>query len=189
MRHLYRRNCRIGGPERNEEAFVYHQIVVGTDGSSTATRAVESAARLAAAHDAQLLVIVAYPSGPDRRLEAERRACAEHDRWRFTPGAVAESTMLAGVQAARAAGGPGLRVEGRADIGAPVDVLLGAAAACDADVLVVGNRVTWWQRLTGNGIGAVLSRRASCDVLVVDTVARKVPDRAARRVVTGVISA
>jgi nucleotide-binding universal stress UspA family protein len=149
---------------------MYERIVVGTDGSETATRAVETAAEVARAWNAALCVTAAYAPKltPDQRFNWE--ATPEDARWRLSAGSMADEVVQEAVRRARAAGGPALDVDGRAEPGNPADVILRVADAVDAGMVIVGNRdMTGWGRLRGS-VGHTLTRRAACDVLVVDTV-------------------
>ena len=51
---------------------MYEHIVVGTDGSATASKAVGRAADLAAAASATLVIVSAFRPVPEERLKAER---------------------------------------------------------------------------------------------------------------------
>ena len=56
---------------------MYVNIVVGTDGSATATKAVSAAADLAAMASATLVVVSAYRPVPEERLRSERSGAPE----------------------------------------------------------------------------------------------------------------
>lgn len=159
---------------------MYQRVLVGTDGSSTAALAVESAARTAIMHGADLVIGHAYPS---RLTHAELRAWQEAPdevRWRLSSGNQAEETVQAAVSHARSVAGPLLRVRAWAEPGRPVPVLLAMIQCVDPDVLVIGNRdMRGW--VPGRSASRGLSRRASCDVLIVDTIRTAVPGRRAPR--------
>lgn len=149
---------------------MYERVLVGTDGSESATRAVESAARLAGLHDAELIVGHGFST---RLTGAQRRwwavAPAEH-RWRYSPGTIAEATVDSAVARARDVAGDSLVVTGVCTPGDPVPVLVDAARRVEADLLVIGNR--------SRRIERAVCRRAPCDVLVVDTTGRREGTRA-----------
>jgi nucleotide-binding universal stress UspA family protein len=149
---------------------MYERIVVGTDGSETATKAVEAAAQVAARHAATLCVTSAYAP----RLTADQRAhwqeTPEKARWRLSAGSIAEGVVQEAVAHARAAAGDGLEVHGRPEPGDPVGVILQLVDELDADMVIVGNRgMTGLGRLRGS-VASRVSRLAPCDVLIIDTV-------------------
>ena len=156
---------------------MYDRIIVGTDGSTTATRAVETAARVARAHNATLVVASAYVP----KLTQQQKTCWEQTpedaRWRLSAGAMAEAVVEQAVDHALATAGTGLDVVSRAEPGDAVDVMLDLVTQVDASMLVVGNRPRPGLRRLRGSVAGDLSRRAACDVLVVDTVGRGKPYR------------
>lgn len=153
---------------------MYGRVLVGTDGSTTGTRAVQAAARLAATHGAALTVAHAYRSRPTSSQHRAWLQAPEDVRWRLSVGSVGESTLDAAVATARATC-PELDIDGRFEPGAAVRVLLRLVDQLDPDVLVIGNR---------GSVGRVMARRAPCDVVIVDTVGRRDRRRAAARPAT-----
>src|SRR3954452_20030310 len=106
------------------------QIVVGTDGSTTATEAVRRAVELATAQGARLHVVTAYrPKGG--RAEG---TLPEAWQWKASPGEVAEQTARAAAETATAAG---IDVECHAQPGDPADVLVDVVEEVGADLLVI----------------------------------------------------
>ena len=123
------------------------RIVVASDRSETATRAVVWAAEMAKRYEAELTVVQVFVPGPP------------------PPGAETELAVYAEQIA-----GPGAR----ARVGAgedPGDAIVAAAEAADADVLVVGNLGMSGRRefLLGNVPNRV-SHNARCTVVIVNTV-------------------
>ena len=143
---------------------MYSHVLVGTDGSDTATRAVEAAARLARAHDARLTIVHAFRSGK-RRID---RDCPPEFNWWFTAGAMADEVVHAAAQSARTAADGALDVDVRHHTGAPVAVLLDVIDELKPDAVVVGNADVRRVRVR-RSIGHALTRKTSVDVLVVDT--------------------
>ncbi len=145
----------------------YSRIVVGTDGSETAMRAVSKAARVAVDNGAALLIVNAYQP-PDKR-EAKHAAAV------LGQGALlaADATPGEGVlrdAAARAYADGVARVDTMAVAGSPVEVLDQVAAQACADLLVVGS--VGMNTLSGRVLGSVpqkLLRRAGVDVLIAHT--------------------
>lgn len=145
----------------------YSIVVVGTDGSESSFRAVETAARIAADADAKLVLACAYHPMPDReRLPAaDRLGDLAYKVEGSTP---ADDALRAARDHAVAAGARDIdqvAVEGDA-----VDTLAKLVTERDADLLVIGNRGL--NSLAGRILGSVpanLSHRAPCDVLIVRT--------------------
>lgn len=147
---------------------MYHHVLVGTDGSPTATRAVTAAAQLAQIDGARLTIAHAFPAQVAPEALAGRLVDADL-RWLAWPGTVAESVLARGVEHAQRVACGGLRVVGRAEPGRPVGVLAALAGELAADVVVVGNADVWRRRFR-RGIGAMVARRVLIDVIVVDTI-------------------
>jgi len=152
---------------------MYNCIIVGTDGSPTASLAVETAARMARAHHATLLVASAYVPRLTMEQKTSWHELPEDVYWRVSAGSKAEAVAADAVDRARNAGGGRIDVSGRAEPGDAVDVMLDLADKMQADVVVVGTRPRpGLGRLRGS-VARDLSRRAGCDVLIVDTVGRE----------------
>jgi nucleotide-binding universal stress UspA family protein len=142
-------------------------IVVGTDGSPTATEAVERAAALAKNNGATLHVVTAYDPAPSRQDTAELEALPEAMRWMGSPGQAAEDVLTA---ATAPLDERALTVERHARPGDPATVLLEIAAEVDADLLVVGNKgMQGAKRFVVPSVPNRVSHRANCDVLIVNT--------------------
>ena len=139
------------------------RIVVGTDGSSTASAAVRRAVELAAAEDASLHVVTAYRP----RTGREDTNLPEAWRWKASPGEVAEQTARA---AAETAAGTGVEVECHSYPGDAADVLVDVVERVGADLLVIGNKgMRGAGRMVIPSIPNRVSHRAKCDILLVDT--------------------
>ncbi len=139
-------------------------MVVGTDGSATASEAVRRAADIVRARNGRLHVVVALdalPASPSGfSIAAEHRAIAN------SPGLVAEHIFK------RAATGPaqGIDMATHPESGAVIDALTRVANAVSADVIVVGNkRPTLMPKVIAASIADRLVHDAPCDVLVVNT--------------------
>lgn len=147
---------------------MYQHVLVGTDGSPTATRAVEAAARLAHAHHARLTIVHAF----DARA-AEPSVSPEVERelgWVLaSSGARADGVVISATGRARAVTGDALDVSTVTCPGRPVEVMAATAAQLLADVVVVGNADVHRFRL-GRSVGHALSRRVGADVVIIDTV-------------------
>lgn len=143
--------------------MAYRTIVVGTDGSASAERALEQAVDLAGAESARLVVVTAFER---RHTRVDERA-PEDLRWMLADPNEAERHARRGRELAATRGITDVVVQ--ALEGEPAAELLEAAETFDAGLIVVGS-----VGLTGSGrfLGSVAStvlHHAPCDVLVVHT--------------------
>jgi len=143
------------------------KIVVGTDGSATATEAVRRAVELAVAERASLHIVTAYRPRIGREAKLDAYVAPDAFRWRSSPGEVAERTAWAAAETATAAG---IEVECHAQPGDPADVLVEVVSEVDADLLVIGNKgMRGAGRMVIPSVPNRVSHRATCDILLVDT--------------------
>jgi len=143
------------------------QIVVGTDGSTTAGEAVRRAVEVAATQGARLHVVTAYRPKLGHEALLEAQGLPEELRWRASPGEVAERTARAAAEAAEA---QGVEVECHTQPGDPADVLVDLVEEIGADLLVIGNKgMRGAGRMVIPSVPNRVSHRASCDILLVDT--------------------
>src|SRR5271169_2093340 len=91
------------GPQRARR-IMFRSIVVGTDGSDTATQAVRQAVDLARAVGAKIELVSAYEPVPAQRLREERRAAPEDLQWAINPKEDVEATLEAAAKVASEAG-------------------------------------------------------------------------------------
>lgn len=144
----------------------YQTIVVGTDGSQTAARALETAFELARAWDAELHVVTAYRPLTDREVYERQRG--------LTPKAeeqvdeAVEARDLLG-RVARSAAEKGVRIRVHADLGSAGEILVGVAAETGADLIIVGNRGMSGLRRVLGSVPNYVTHHAPCSVLVVRT--------------------
>ena len=138
---------------------MYQSIVVGTDGSATAERAVAEAIKLAEALDAGLHVVSAYEPLRDVRVEGAKE------------GTVLPDTNVQAVveQAGAAARMRGVRVNTHALAGDPGDALLEVAEQETADLIVVGSRGMHGMKRVLGSVPNKVSHQARCSVLIVCT--------------------
>lgn len=143
--------------------MTYKTIVVGTDGSDSAVRAVDQAIELAVADQARLIVVTAFDRSdavPDDSIPADVR-------WQVTDANEAEAHARRGREAAHEAGVAEVIVQSLD--GDPSDKLIETAEDFNADLLVVGSvGLTGATRFLGSVANTVL-HHAPCDVLVVHT--------------------
>ena len=146
--------------------MAYTSIVVGTDGSETAQRAVAQAAGVAADHGARLVIVTAYE--PQGDSLAEDNAAPEDIKWMLTDRNQAEEKISSGRDIAKQAGAPKVTVQ--AIEGAPADVLIEAATDFGADCIVVGSvGLKGAGRFLLGSVASSVAHHAPCDVLIVHT--------------------
>lgn len=123
---------------------MYERVLVGTDGSKTAAKAVDRAVEVAATTGATLTILSAGPA----------TTCAD----------------IVAAEAARHAGS-GVAIDTQVMDGEPVAVLVEAARAGGFDLLVVGNKgMTGLSRFLRLGsVPSKVSHHLPCSLLVVKT--------------------
>lgn len=136
-------------------------IVVGTDGSEHAERALDEAISLAARDGAALHIVAAFP---DPAVIREK----------ITSGASAMSVNLSEVadtvlaRAAERAQEAGVRAETHARETDPAEAILEVASAQRADLIVVGSRgLSGFQRFLLGSVSSKVSEHADCSVMIV----------------------
>jgi nucleotide-binding universal stress UspA family protein len=146
----------------------YTSIVVGTDGSETASRAVRQAAELAADEGARLVVVTAYRSTGALTSGIDAERVPSDIRHTLSDRAQAEELAEGGRAIARERGAPKVVVQ--ALEGDPPRALLEAAKDFEADLIVVGSRgLTSHAHFILGSIAASVAHHAPCDVLVAHT--------------------
>jgi nucleotide-binding universal stress UspA family protein len=131
---------------------MYHHIVVGTDGSTTASRAVDQAIELAAVSGATLHLVYAWDVSP-------AMARVEDDGSGMLAATAAVATEV------------GVTVETHIVRSDPADALVSVASEVGADLLVVGNRgMSGIQRLLLGSVANRISHHSPCTLLIVHTV-------------------
>jgi nucleotide-binding universal stress UspA family protein len=143
---------------------MFETIVVGTDGSETATTALRRAADLARMSGASLHIVSAYPPASARTHEARLDHLPEEYRWSISADGELNSTLEAALLVAKELGADAQTV-GR--VGDPVDVILATAETLGADLIVIGSRGIE-RRILGS-VPNSITHKARCDVLVVHT--------------------
>ena len=146
---------------------MFKSIVVGTDGSDTASQAVRQAVDLARAVGAEIELVSAYEPVPAQRLREERRQAPEDLQWAINPREDVDATLE---QAAKIARDVGVAVEMFPRQGDPADAILDVAEERDADLIVVGNKgMTGAKRFLLGSVPDKISHHAPCSVLIVRT--------------------
>jgi nucleotide-binding universal stress UspA family protein len=143
---------------------VFKSIVVGTDGSETASEAVRQAVDLAKEISAKVQLVSAYEPVGDQRLREERTEVPDDVQWMVNPREDVDATLRDAAEIAEEAG---VDAEAFARQGDPADVLCEIAGEQGADLLIVGNK-GMHRRLLGSVPNSV-SHKAPCSVMIVKT--------------------
>jgi len=142
-------------------------IVLGTDGSDTAKKAVHEATELAKLLGATIDLVSAYEPVPAQRLRAEARDAPDDVSWMVNPREDVEATLKEAAEEVKAAG---VTVETFAREGDPADAILDIAEERGADLIVVGNRgMTGAKRFLLGSVPNKVSHHAPCSVLIIRT--------------------
>ena len=141
---------------------MYSSIVVGTDGSGTAQRAVEEAARLAEAVGCELHVVSAFEPLRGAHVRSEGAAKV---------GTLAPDAKVQGVveEAAASARFKGVATSSHALTGDAADALMEVAEREGAELIVVGNRGMHGVKRVLGSVPNKVSHQARCSVLIVPT--------------------
>lgn len=147
---------------------MFNSILVGTDGSPTAKKAVADAVDLAGRLGAKLMVVSVYEPIADVRLREERKEVPDDEEWVFN----ARDEVLAMLEATAAeASAAGVsEVETFARQGDPSDAILDVAEKQHADLILIGNRgMTGSRRFLLGSVPNKISHNAPCSVLIAKT--------------------
>ena len=129
------------------------RILVGTDTSARAERAVEAAATLATTHDAELLVLYVKPPLDAREV--------------FDPEKIPDpETYLVRLRERF----PDVKLRTRSEAGDPAETIVEVAEEEGADVIVVGNRgVHGRSRWFLGSVPLAVATHSPCSLYIVDT--------------------
>jgi len=142
------------------------RIVVGTDGSATAVRAVAKATALAKAVGAELVIVSAYSNRAPAGVAAA--GISIDSSWVVAAHDAAEATAKEAGEGARADGVA--VVSYQAVAGDPSEALLRVTVDREADLLVVGSKgMQSTARFLLGPIANKVSRKVTCDLLIVET--------------------
>jgi nucleotide-binding universal stress UspA family protein len=136
---------------------VISTVAVGTDGSETASEAVDQAAEFARRFDAKLVLLSAFRDGAPPPDSGE-------SQWSYSPAAQLRGLLSRTEEQLTASG---LECTTLVDEGDPADVLVRLAGECGADVLVIGNKGIH-RRVLGS-VPKSVAQNADCSVFVVKT--------------------
>ena len=116
---------------------MFSSIVVGTDGSETAGKAVLQATELARQVGASVSLVSAYEPVSGNRLREEKREVPKDLEWMVNPREDVEATLN---EAAESVEGAGVKVDIFGREGDAADAILDVAEEQHADLIVVGNK-------------------------------------------------
>jgi nucleotide-binding universal stress UspA family protein len=142
---------------------MYKTVVVGTDGSHRADKAVQEAIDLAKSEGARVYLVAAF-SATERHWEQIQSSARVAS---VNLGEVAEQVLA---RAARKAAAQGVQVDYGAHEGDPSEVILEVADREKADLIVVGNKgMTGAKRFFLGSVPNKVIHHAPCGVLIVRT--------------------
>ena len=142
------------------------KIVVGTDGSPTADRAVAKAAALAQAVGAELIIVSAYNNRAPSGVAAA--GISLDSGWVGAAHSAAE--LVAKEAGEKVTAGGVANASFRAVAGEPSEALVQVTIDENADLLVVGSKgMQSTARFLLGAIANKVSRRVPCDLLIVET--------------------
>jgi nucleotide-binding universal stress UspA family protein len=146
---------------------MFSRIVVGTDGSETATEAVRQATDLARIASAKLDIVSAFEPVSPGRLKEESRDAPGDVQWAVNPREDVNANLE---KAAASAKQEGVDVETHPREGDPADAILDVAEEIKADAIVVGNKgMTGAKRFLLGSVPNKVSHHAPCSVLIIRT--------------------
>ncbi len=146
---------------------MFDRIVVGTDGSKTATEAVRQASELAKISKSELNIVSAYEPISQAQLREESTD---------VPGDVAQvvnprqEVNVALDNAAGIAKKAKVGVQKHPREGDPADAILDVAEEINADLIIVGNKgMTGAKRFLLGSVPNKVSHHAPCSVMIIQT--------------------
>jgi nucleotide-binding universal stress UspA family protein len=152
---------------------MYKNIVVGTDFSETAAKAVETAAAIAKAFKATLHIVTAFKPAMTSTVAASSLEAMAYGGAEFLQEA--ESKIADEVESTlgrmeKDLGKAGVTVKTHGVAGDPSDCLVDVAESSKADLIVVGNRgMGGVKRFVLGSVPNKISHHAPCSVLIVHT--------------------
>ena len=175
---------KTDAPGKSEEFSGYKKILVGTDGSPTAMRAVQMASRLAKALGAKLSIVTAYEPPTEHELEQARKAGGDmaslwsqsksqrdtppEFQWRIAGASQAEDVLERATDCAVAMGVEDADV--RTVEGPPAETLLSIAEDEGFDLISVGSvGMAGAKRFMLGNVPHRLSHHTPTDILILHT--------------------
>lgn len=146
---------------------MFDRIVVGTDGSDTATEAVRQAAELAKISKSELNIVSAFEPVNQSKLREESTDVPGDVSHAVNPRQDVELTLD---KAAGMAKQSKVDVQTHPREGDPADAILDVAEEIKADLIIVGNKgMTGAKRFLLGSVPNKVSHHAPCSVLIIQT--------------------
>jgi nucleotide-binding universal stress UspA family protein len=146
---------------------LFERIVVGTDGSDTASEAVRQAIELAKSTGATLDIVSAFEPVPQSRLREEAGEIPGDVAHAVGPREDVNTIVEAAAGQARQ---KEVEAATHAREGEPADVILDVAEEVSADLILVGNKgMTGARRFLLGSVPNKISHHAPCSVLIIRT--------------------
>ena len=146
---------------------MFGSIVVGTDGSQTASEAVRQATELAKSVGASIDLVSAYEPVPTARLREEQTQVPRDLEWAVNPREDVEATLK---DAADEIKEGGVEVQTFAREGDPADAILDVADERKPGLIVVGNKgMAGAKRFLLGSVPNRVSHHAPCCVMIIRT--------------------
>jgi nucleotide-binding universal stress UspA family protein len=146
---------------------MFDRIVVGTDGSETATEAVRQAIDLAKLSGGKIELVSAFEPIPQQRLKEEAQEVPGDVAYGVGPREDVNTTLENAAGPARSAG---VEATTHAREGDPADAIIDVAEETKADLIVVGNKgMTGAKRFLLGSVPNKVSHHAPCSVVIVRT--------------------
>jgi nucleotide-binding universal stress UspA family protein len=146
---------------------MFGSIVVGTDGSETASEAVRQATELAKSVGAKVHLVSAFEPVGNQRLREERQQVPEDLSWSVNQREDVDATLREAAEQIQEAG---VEVETYARQGDPADAILDVAEEKNADLIVVGNKgMSGAKRFLLGSVPNKVSHHAPCSVMIIRT--------------------
>ena len=143
---------------------MFKSIVVGTNGTETADKAVTRAVELAKLTGAALHVVSAYEPAPAH--VGGSRPPAEAAEWAISPHFKVDAVLERATDIAKAGG---LNIEVHGPKGDAASAIVGVAEEMNADLIVLGSKGMQGASRVLGSVPNKVSHRAPCDVLIVQT--------------------
>jgi nucleotide-binding universal stress UspA family protein len=140
------------------------KIAVGTDGSATASKAVDFALDLAEKFGSQVVFASSYRPVKESQVRSEQADAPADIQWSINPMEDVNATLREVEEKAKQRG---LDATSEAREGDPADVLCEIAEQHNADLLVVGNK--GMQRRVLGSVPNSVSHKSPCSVVIVKT--------------------
>ena len=146
---------------------LFKRIVVGTDGSDTASEAVRQAIELAQTSEARLDIVAAFEPVAPSRLREEKGELPGDVQYGAGPREDVNATLDGAIGKAKQ---QGVKAEPHPREGDPADAILDVAEQTKADLIVVGNKgMTGAKRFLLGSVPNKVSHHAPCAVLIIRT--------------------